>query len=178
MADSLDSGSSVLYGRAGSSPASRTSSEISLTAPLPSPQAPRKAPQDGKFLRFQPRLASLDSRLIFYGGRRTRDEGRRTGDERRGTGDERRRTGDAPVTMDCPNIQKQHARWRRVFCFVGHPRNPHQFRQTIPGTSAPPMLPAGWFQGLLPSFEKHPPPPLNFLKKRLQSPALSSRINV
>lgn len=35
LADSLDSGSSVLYGRAGSSPASRTSSEILLTAALP-----------------------------------------------------------------------------------------------------------------------------------------------
>ena len=61
LADSLDSGSSVLYGRAGSSPASRTSSEIPLTAPLPAPKG-RKAAPDGEFLRFPPRLASLDSR--------------------------------------------------------------------------------------------------------------------
>ncbi len=38
-----------------------TSEEIPLTAPFP---ALPKTAQDGEFLRFQPRLASLDSRLI------------------------------------------------------------------------------------------------------------------
>ena len=69
LVDMRDLGSRAAT-RTGSSPLRRTSSEISLTAPFPAPKG-RKAPQDGKFLRFQPRLASLDSRLIFTG-----DEGR------------------------------------------------------------------------------------------------------
>ncbi len=44
------------------------SSGIPLTAALPAPLG-RKAPPDGEFLRFHPRFAPLDSRVIFYGGR-------------------------------------------------------------------------------------------------------------
>ena len=67
MADSLDSGSSVLYGRAGSSPASRTSSEIPAVVPFP---ALPKTALWWEFLRFPPRLASLDSRRKGNGGTR------------------------------------------------------------------------------------------------------------
>ena len=66
------------FQRVGSSPFRRTSSGIPLTAALPAPSG-RKAPPDGEFLRFHPRFAPLDSRVIFYGGRGKRLGGRLAG---------------------------------------------------------------------------------------------------